>query len=238
MSFNEAPWGKFVARSALLLGVAGLALMAIFIAVLPVDLSDPNAELVAAARNPVMYRLAALLDMLVWFGTGGVLLAFGGYFAVRAPIRALVLAAAGAGQLIGALGGYMRLGVISDLAVRSLTASPDQRAAIEQAFVSLPQVVASHYGAGQWLYAIGFLVIASVALSHGGVPRWMTVWFAVMGMYSIANQLSVVAVGAVLPGLLFVVFMLGQDLVSLVIAATWWRGAPAPSARVAPAAAV
>ena len=71
MTFNEADWGRFVARSALLLGVAGLALMAIFIAVLPVDLSDPNADLVAAARNPAVYRLAALLDMLAWFGTGG-----------------------------------------------------------------------------------------------------------------------------------------------------------------------
>ena len=238
MSFNDVPWGKFVARSALLLGVAGLALMAIFIAVLPVDPSEPNAELEAAARNPAVYRVAALLDMLAWFGIGGVLLAFGGYFAARAPIRALVLAAAGAGQVIGALGGYMRLGAVSDLAVRYVTAAPDQRAAIEQAFVSLPQVVGSHYGAGQWLYAIGFLVIASLALSHGGVPRWMTVWFAVMGMYSIANQLSVVAVGALLPGVLFLVFMLGQDLVSLVIAVTWWRGAPAPSARVAPAPAV
>jgi len=122
--------------------------MAIFIAVLPIDLSDPNAELVAAARNPAVYRVAALLDMLTWFGNRGLLLAFGGYFAARAPIRALVLAAAGAGQVIGALGGYLRLG-------------------------------------------------ASLALLHGGVPRWMTVWFAVMGMYSVANQLSVVAVGAV-----------------------------------------
>ena len=127
MTFNEADWGRFVARSALLLGVAGLALMAIFIAVLPVDPSEPTAELVAAVRNPAVYRVAALLDMLAWFGIGGVLLAFGGYFAARAPIRALVLAAAGAGQVIGALGGYMRLGVVSDLAVRYVTAAPDQR---------------------------------------------------------------------------------------------------------------
>ena len=238
MTFNEADWGRFVARSALLLGVAGLALMAIFIAVLPVDLSEPNAELVAAARNPAVYRLAALLDMLAWFGIGGVLLAFGGYFAARAPIRALVLAAAGAGQVIGVLGGYMRLGVISDLAVRYVTGSPDQCAAIEQAFVSLPQVVASHYGAGQWLYGIGYLLIASLVFSSSGVPRWIAVWFAIAGIYSVANQLSVVAVGALLPGLVFVVFMLGQDLVSLVLAVTWWRGAPAPSARVAPAPAV
>src|SRR2546422_10951842 len=110
MSLDDAPWGKFVARSALLLGVAGLALMAIFVAVLPVDLSDPNAELVAAARNPAVYRLAALLDMLAWFGIGGLLLAFGGYFAARAPIRALVLAAAGTGQGIGRRRGAMRGG--------------------------------------------------------------------------------------------------------------------------------
>src|SRR5439155_26440366 len=101
MTFNEADWGRFVARSALLLGVAGLALTAIFIAVLPVDLSDPNAELVAAARNPAVYRLAALLDMLAWFGTGGLLLAFVGYFAVRAPMGGLVLAAGGAGPVLG-----------------------------------------------------------------------------------------------------------------------------------------
>jgi len=238
MSFNEAPWGKFVARSALLLGVAGLALMAIFIAVLPVDLSDPNAELMAAARNPAVYRLAALLDMLAWFGIGGLLLAFGCYFAVRAPVRALILAAAGTGQVIGALGGAMRVGAIADLGARYAAGTPDQRAAIEQAFVSLPQVVASHYGAGQWLYGIGYLLIASLIFSYSGVPRWIAVWFAIAGIYSVANQLSVVAVGTLLPGLVFVVFMLGQDLVSLVLAVTWWRGAPTPLARVAPAPAV
>lgn len=239
MSLNEAPWSKFVARSALLLGLAGLVLVAIFMTVLPVDLSDPRAELFAAARNPAVYRLAAFLDMMVWFGIGGVLLAFGGYFAVQAPIRALILAATGAGQVIGALGGAMRLGVIADLAVRYAAATPDQRAAIEQAFVSLPQVVGSHYGAGQWLYAIGFLVIASLAFSYSGVPRWIAVWFGVAGIYSVANQLSVVVAGAVLPGVLFLVFMLGQDLVALAIAVAWWRGAtPIPSARVTPAPAV
>src|SRR5437773_2163762 len=132
----------------------------------------------------------------------------------------------------------MRLGVVSDLAVRYVTAAPDQPSAIALAFLRFRQVVGSHYGAGQWLYAIGFLVIASLALSHGGVPRWMTFWFALMGMYSIANQLSVVAVGALLPGLFFLVFMLGQDLVALAIAVSWWRGAPAPSPRVAAAPAI
>ena len=104
VALSEAPWGKFLARSALLLGLAGLALMAMFLAVLGVDPSDPYSELVAAARNPAAYRLSAFLDMLTWVGIGGVLLAFAGYCAVRAPIRALLLAALGAGQVVGYLG--------------------------------------------------------------------------------------------------------------------------------------
>src|SRR5437660_12835631 len=104
MTFNEADWGRFVARSALLLGVAGLALMAIFIAVLPVDPSEPNEELVAAARNPAVYRLAALLVLLARFGIRGVLLAIGGDFAARALVGALLLAAAGRRQVILAAG--------------------------------------------------------------------------------------------------------------------------------------
>jgi hypothetical protein len=68
------------------------------------------------------------------------------------------------------------------------------------------------------------------------VPRWVAAWFALAGVYAVANQLSFVAVGALLPSVLFLVFMLGQDLVSLVMAVTFWHGAAAPSTRVAPAA--
>src|ERR671939_2084059 len=86
MSFSVAlglaPWEKFLARSALLLGLAGLALMAMFLVVLGLDPSDPYAELVIAGRNPAAYRLGSFLDMLAWVGIGGVLLAFAGAFAV------------------------------------------------------------------------------------------------------------------------------------------------------------
>ena len=239
MSFNvalgEAAWGKLLAWSALLLGLAGLALMAMFLVVLGLDLSDPYAELVIAGRNPAAYRLSAFLDMLAWVGIGGVLLAFAGTFAARAPIRALLLAAIGAGQAIGALGGVLRLGAVSELGARYAAAAPDQRAALEQTYLTLAQIVSSHYGAGNWLYGPGYLLIASLAWSQARVPRWVTVWFVLMGLYSVANQLSFVAVGALLPGLLFLVFMLGQDLAALALAIAFWRGAAAPSARVAPA---
>ena len=94
-----------MARSALLLGLAGLALMAMFLVVLGVDPSDPYSELVAAARNPAAYRPASFLDMLVWVGIGGVQLPFAGYYAGWAQMRAVLLAACGAGQVVGVLGG-------------------------------------------------------------------------------------------------------------------------------------
>src|SRR5438128_9484679 len=94
----------------------------------------------------------------------------------------------------------MRVVGIADIGARYAAGTADQRAAIEQAVVSLPQVVASHYGAGQWLYGIGYLLIASLVFSYSGVPRWIAVWFAIAGIYSVANQLSVVAVGTLCPG--------------------------------------
>ena len=238
MSWTDVPWGKVVGRSALLLGVAGLALTGVFLAVLNVDPADPYSELAAAARHPAAYRLAAFLDMAVWIGIGAVLLAFGGYFAARAPVRALVLAALGASQAVGALGGALRLGALTDLAARYAGAAPDQQMVLGQSFLTIGQVISSHYGLGQWLYGMGYLVIASLAFAHSGTPRWIALWFGVAGIYSVANQVSVVAVGALLPGLLFLVFSLVQDLVALVLAVTWWRGAPVQSARVAPAPAV
>jgi hypothetical protein len=235
MFLTDVPWAKFVARSALLLGLAGLALMAMFVAVLGVDPSDPYSELAAAARNPAAYRLSAFLDMLTWVGIGGVLLAFAGTFAARAPMRALLLAALGAGQVVGYLGGALRLGAISELGTRYAAAAPDQQAALGQIYLTLAQVTFTHYGAGQWLYGPGYLLIAWLAFSQAGVPRWVTVWFALMGLYAVANQLSFVALGSLLPGVFFLVFMLGQDLVSLALAITFWRGAAAPATRVAPA---
>ena len=237
VALGQAPWDKFLARSALLLGLAGLALMAMFLVVLGLDPSDPYAELVVAGRNPAAYRLGSFLDMLAWVGIGGVLLAFAGTFAVRAPIRALLLAAMGTGQAVGALGGVLRLGAVSELGVRYAAAAPDQRAALEQTYLTLAQIVSSHYGAGNWLYGPGYLLIAWLAWSQAGIPRWVPVWFALMGLYAVANQLSFVAVGALLPGIFFLVFMLGQDLASLALAVTFWRGV-APSARPAPAPAV
>src|SRR5437867_1774624 len=99
-------------------------------------------------------------------------------------------------------------------------------------------MVGSHYAAGQLLYGAGYLLVAGVAFSRGGLPRWIAAWFALSGAYAVANQLSVVAVGDLRPGLLFVVFQLGDALVALALFATFWRRGIAASPRIglAPAA--
>jgi hypothetical protein len=143
-------------------------------------------------------------------------------------MRALLLAALGAGQVVGYLGGALRLGAISELGARYATAAPDQQAALGQIYLTLAQVTFTHYGAGQWLYGLGYVVIASLAFSQTGVLRWIAARFALAGLCSVANQLAFVVVGALLPGPLFLVFMLGQDLVALAMAIAFWRGRPRP----------
>ena len=95
---TEAPWGKFVAWSALMLAGASLTAILFYLLVLGLDDFSPLAELQMAARNPAAYRVGAALDMLNWVGIGALLFAFAGFFGARAPIRALLLAACGVGH--------------------------------------------------------------------------------------------------------------------------------------------
>src|SRR6266704_5193106 len=195
---TEAAWGKFVAWSALVLAGASLTAILFYVLVLGLDDFSPLAELQMAARNPAAYRLGAALDMLNWVGIGALLFAFAGFFGARAPIRALLLAACGVGQMAGAVGGALRLDAITELATRYTTAGADQQAVLMQVYLTLVQMVGSHYAAGQLLYGAGYLFVAGIAFSRGGVPRWIAAWFALSGTYAVANQLSVVAVGDLL----------------------------------------
>src|SRR5207253_8282123 len=104
-------------------------------------------------------------------------------FARRAPIRATFLAVCGAGQVVGALGGFLRLTAVSELAARYAAAAPDGQAALAQAYLTLGQTIGAHYSAGSALYGAGFLLIASAARGLAGFPRWLAVWFALAGIW-------------------------------------------------------
>ena len=139
---SQPAWGKFVAWSALVLAGASLTAIMFYVLVLGLDDFCQLAELQMAGRNPGAYRVGAALDMLNWVGIGALLLAFAGFFGARAPIRALLLAAYGVGQMAGALGGALRLDAITELAARYTTAGPDQQAVLMQVYLTLVQMVA------------------------------------------------------------------------------------------------
>ena len=95
----------------------------------------------------------------------------------------------------------------------------------------------AHYGAGQLLYGVGYVLIASVALSLAGFPRWIGAWFGLHGLYAVANQVAYVVNGGIPVPMLFMLFEFGSIVVNFALAATFWRRAPAVAARpaVAPA---
>jgi len=99
-------------------------------------------------------------------------------------------------------------------------------------YLRLAEMVGSHYAAGQLLYGAGYLFVAGIAFSRGGLPRWIAAWFALSGTYAVGTELSVVAVGDLLPGLLFMVFQIGDALVALAVFATFWRRSIVPSPRI------
>jgi Domain of unknown function (DUF4386) len=155
-----------------------------------------------------------------------------GLFARRAPIRALMLAACAAGQLVGAVGGALRLDAVAELASRYAAAGADQQAVLSQVYLTLAQTVGAHYASGQFLYGVGYLLIGGIVLSRAGLPRWIAGWFAISGAYAIANQLSVVAVGELLSGALFMAFQIAGALVALAIAVTFWRRSTTSALRI------
>lgn len=227
---GEASWRKFLSRWALAYGLYEIVATAIFATVVGFDVLGPGAFDVAA-RNPAIFRLAAGLDLTAWLWIGGTLLAFAGLFARSAPIRAAFLAACGVGQLAGVLGGYTMLVVLGDLGASSVLAAPDQQVALAAASSPVMSSMIAHYGAGQLLYGVGYLLIASVALLGVGVPRWVGVWFALYGLYAVSNQVAYVVTGGIPVTMLFMLFEFGSIVVNFALAVTLWRQAPTVATR-------
>ncbi len=159
------------------------------------SLGSQYQELLQAARSQSPYRLAMLLDATVWMliGAGLVLIALA--VANTTPLRALLIGACGAGQLIGAQGGYLRMDGTADLASRFAVAAADQKPAILQSYLALQDVINAHFHEGVLLQAVGLLVSGWVLFQLSGFPRWLAalIW---------------------LPGLTATIAWLGRDFVA------------------------
>jgi len=237
----DARWFRFLSRWALLAGFVDLGLLlAFFIVVLPASQNSPLPEeyfeLVAASRNPALYRLTITLDVAGWVALGGFFITLAALLIRRAPIRSAFLAACGIGMVSGFIGAYTRLNGTSELAARYLTAAPDQQAALLQSYLDLQHVVFAHFNAGTLLWGIAFVLAASVAWSMAEFPRWLTVLIALPGLVEAPKSVIQIVTGADL-GFLILLEIPLLIAAFFAMAGVFWRRAPtvAPEMKSAPA---
>lgn len=183
---SSPQWSRFLSRWAIATVAMIVALAAVFGGGVGFDDTVPSAyaELVQASRHPDAYRLAMVLDAVNWVMIGGFLVGFAGLFRRFAPIRAVLLAAAGAGMVSGVIGGMLRLQGTGELAARYAHASSDQQGVLIQSYLLLADTITAHFQAGSLFQAAGFFLLASVAYSAPMFPRWLAVLAAFPGLSS------------------------------------------------------
>jgi hypothetical protein len=238
---SQADWLRFLGRFILVAVLMNILFWAMIILwFIPASqgssLAPAYDELVAASRNLAMYRLAIALDFEAWLQLGVLFVAFAAILARHAPVRSMFIAACGAGQVAGMIGGAIRFRGIGDLAASYLTAVPEQQAALLRSFLDLDRVVNGHFMAGSLLWAVALLLIASATWSLQEVPRWLTVVIALPGMLHLTSLLLEMVMGT---GLGFAVDVLSIFLLTVVdiaIAVVFWRRGWTFSARPGKAA--
>jgi hypothetical protein len=193
-----------------------------------------------ASRQPGGFRFASTLDILLELTLGGLLLAFSGLLWRPAPIRSALVALCAAGQVANLIGAYVDLRVTSDLAARYATAGPEQQAALIQTYRTVELLHEANFNAGAVLYSGALLLIASVALTLVGFPRWLAIWIGLMGVCGLGERLFFIVTGTTIPffPVGFLVNVVSNGLLYVAIAVTFWRRQPdAVAARRAEAAA-
>jgi hypothetical protein len=220
----EARWIRFLSRTALVAGLAFIALFVLFGVAMgqAIEVPDEVFELGVAAGSPLLYRLIAVADALVWLGIGATLLAFAFLLRPQAPVRAVVVGACGVGQVVGALGGFLRLYAGAPLGLRYAEAGGGERASLEAAASAAWGVIYGAFGAGAFLYKVAFIIIALVGLSLTGFPRWLAYFFLASGVLGLVLLvLDVAGVPTDVLGFVYLpVFVLA---LLLAVAGAFWR---------------
>lgn len=221
-------WLRFLSRWSLVVGSVTLVLPIMLFGGMGQQASDNAlgvgyAELLQAVRSSGMYRVGWTLDAVIWLMLGGSLLALAGILRRHAPLRATFIAVCGIAQLIGALGGFIRLNGISDIATLYVTAAPDQQAVLLESYLNLWRVINSHYQIGVLLQGVGFLLAAWGVFTLRGFPRWLAVWLALPGGLAVAQFVLVAAGAPFLRALNFFGVIAGNIALNFAMAVALWR---------------
>ncbi|MBA2534248.1 MAG: DUF4386 family protein [Rubrobacter sp.] len=178
-----------------------MSLMVAFVAgVLPADqggdLPPKYFELAAAIESPAIYRLTIALDIATWVALGGFLVALGAVLSRSAPVRGVLVAACGIGQVSGLIGAFIRLNGTSGTAELYEGASPGRQEAILPSYSYMQSAVFSHFNAGSLLWGVALLLVASVLVSLEGFPRWLAVVVALPGVLRVPVSVAEISTGA------------------------------------------
>jgi hypothetical protein len=221
-------WLRFLPRWSLALALAALTLPLLFLGGLgqhPSDnaLGPAYVELLQAIRNPLMFSAVWAIDALIWLMLGGSLLVFAGFLRRHTPVKATFIGVCGVAQLFGAMGSFLRLDGISDLATHYVIASSDQQAIILEMFLNLGRVTNATNHIGVLLQGVGYLLTTVSVFSLGGFPRWLAAWLALPSLLGIA-QFALFLIGAQYLFALNIIGLIGGNIaLNLALASALWR---------------
>ena len=221
-------WLRFLPRLSLITALGAITLPIAFLAGLGQQASDQAlgpefVEMLQAVRSPGLFRLAWGIDAVIWFMLGAILIALAGILHHHAPIRARFIAVCGTTQILGALGSFLRLDAISDIASRYILASPDQQVELLSSYLDLWRVINSSNHMAVLFQGIGFFLVSWGLYSLRGFPRWLAIWFALPGLLAI-TQFGIFITGAEYLFALNVLGLItGNIALNLAIAITIWQ---------------
>ena len=227
----DIPWFRFLSRWAFFTGLVNLGNLLLSIVLFvpgpkASSLPEEYGELVVAIRNPAIFRLQLVIEIVGWLSLVVFFIAFAAILLPRAPIRGTLLGACGIGQIVGVLGIFMRLEGIPAVAERYVQAKHD-RAAVLSSYRDLQAVITSHFSAGVLLYSVAFVLVAWVGLATRGFPRWLVVLIGLTGVLGMIVTILYLLTSNEEGQIHVLVGVLDALLVVIVffaVAWTFWRG--------------
>jgi hypothetical protein len=223
-------WLRFLSRWSLLAGLVVLGTFPAFffgvvVASQPSPLPPAYAELVAASRNPALYRMFVTFDALTWLVLSGFFLSLAALLARHAPIRSTLLAACGTGLVVGLLGAFLRLSGTTALAAQYGSADPAQQALLRLSYLDLVWTFTAAFSVGQLLWASALVLGAWSAWSMPVFPRWLLCLMALAGTSALMQNVFQLVTSTDL-GFLIIPELLVFIVVFFAVAGACWRRTP------------